>query len=132
MAIVNIKGTVTRTFYKGLGAEVTEKFKKRDGGEGETRWACWFDTEHGLAEGAAVRVSGLHGDQVDNFVGLDGNTVHVVKRSINQSRVEVATGDAVSDSQPVSAPSGTDTRSTVATPQTGAQSNWDSNDDLPF
>jgi hypothetical protein len=130
MAIVNIKGTVTRTFYKGLGAEVTEKFKKRDGGEGETRWACWFDTEHGLAEGAVVKVSGVHGAQVDEWQGREGDVRHSVKLSINGSRI--ATGDAVGDSQPVSTHSATDTRSTVATPQTGAQSNWDSNDDLPF
>src|SRR5690554_1274858 len=48
MAIVNVNGTITRTFFDGKGAEVTESWKSN----GETmskRWAAFFDQPHGLS-----------------------------------------------------------------------------------
>jgi len=108
MAIVNIKGTVTRVFFHGKGAEVTESFKKRDGSEGTTRWSCWFDDEHLLLEGAHVSVSGLHGDSVDDWTDKQGQVRHSVKRSVNNAQVVspsnaqvTETGNAQTDS-PVS------------------------------
>ena len=87
MAISNIKGTVTRTFHNGCGAEVAETFKKRDGSEGSTRWACWFESAHGLAEGDLVSVTGMHGDQVDEWTDKQGAVRHSVKRSLNGAKV---------------------------------------------
>ena len=117
MAIVNIKGTVTRVFFHGKGAEVAETFKKRDGSEGTTRWSCWFEDEHLLLEGAQVSVSGLHGDSVDDWTDKQGQVRHSVKRSVNGARL---TG-AVPDSQPVSEPWATDTRSDVPPAEVGAE-----------
>jgi len=134
MAIVNIKGTVTRTFHHGTGAEVTETFKKRDGSEGTSRWACWFESAHGLSEGDAVSLSGLHGDQVDDWTDKQGTVRHSVKRSVNSARITPQTGGRgdTRQSEPVAEPLATDTRSDVATPQTGAQGNWSSSEEVPF
>ena len=134
MAIVNIKGTVTRTFYEGRGAEVTETFKKRDGSEGKTRWACWFQDGHGLSEGELVSVSGLHGDQVDDWTDKQGEVRHSVKRSVNSARVttESGTGGRTRQSEAVAESWATDTRSDGATQQTGLQGNWSSSEQTPF
>ena len=138
MAITHIKGTVTRTFHNGCGAEVTETFTKRNGEEGKTRWACWFESAHGLAEGDQVAVSGMHGDQVDQWTDREGNVRHSVKRSINGARVGKDTGQRGpgSDSEPVSDGWGTDTSSNVPDAQTGAQSHtsaaWDNTELTPF
>ena len=86
MAITHIEGTVTRTFYNGKGAEVTETFKKRDGGEGQTRWAAWFEQPHGLSEGDVVKVSGLHSDEISEWE-KDGETRRNIKRSLNKARI---------------------------------------------
>jgi hypothetical protein len=85
MAITSVKGSVTRTFYNGKGVEVTEAFTVRDK-EIKKRWTCWFDTEHGLVEGQQVEVSGLHGDEVDEWTDKENNTRHTVKRTLNKAR----------------------------------------------
>jgi hypothetical protein len=92
MAFTTIQGTVTRTMFNGKGAEVTETFQKRDGTEGKTRWACWFEAEHGLNEGDTIEVSGLHGDQVHDWTDREGETRHSVKRSINKARIKAGNG----------------------------------------
>ena len=86
MAITRVQGTVTRTFFEGRGAEVTEAFKKRDGSEGKTRWAAFFDEPHGLSEGDVIEVSGMHGDKVDQWE-KEGQTMHTIKRTLNKARL---------------------------------------------
>jgi hypothetical protein len=87
MAITHVEGTVTRTFFNGKGAEVTETFTKRDGGEGKTRWAAWFEEPHGLSEGDTVKVSGLHSDEISEWE-KGGETRRNIKRSLNKARVQ--------------------------------------------
>jgi hypothetical protein len=87
MAISHVNGTITRVFFEGKGAEVTESFKKRDGSEGSTRWAAFFDQPHGLVEGARVAVSGIHSDKIDEWE-KDGETRRTVKRTLNSARLK--------------------------------------------
>lgn len=101
MAIVNVNGTITRTFFNGKGAEVTESWKSN----GETmskRWAAFFDQPHGLSEGDIVEVSGMHGDKLDEWE-KDGETRRTVKRTLNKARLN--SGNSSSTSAPASAPS---------------------------
>lgn len=86
MAFTEIEGTITRTFYQGKGAELTETFKKRDGSEGTKRWAMWFKDSHGLVEGDAGKFRGAHGDEVDEWTDKEGGIRHSVKRSLNDAR----------------------------------------------
>jgi len=86
MAYVSVSGTVTRTFYNGKGAEVTESFEIK-GKEIKKRWTAWFDSEHGLSESDVVEVSGLHGDEVSEWE-KDGEIRHNVKRSLNKAKVK--------------------------------------------
>jgi len=94
MAVTQVEGKVGRVFFDGKGAEIVEEFTIK-GKDITKRWAAWFDAPHGLAEGAVVKVSGLHSDQVDEWE-KDGETKHSVKRSLNKARVldaAVNTGD---------------------------------------
>jgi hypothetical protein len=124
MAITKIKGTVSRTFHNGCGAEITETFTKRNGEEGKSRWTCWFDSAHGLSEGDQVAVSGMHGDQVDEWTDKQGVLRYSVKRSINGAKTQVAHNGPTSSPKPVSEPWATGTRTATTSPQTGAQDNW--------
>lgn len=90
MAFTSIQGQVTRVFYQGKGAEITESFEIK-GKEIKKRWTAWFDEPHGLTEGDDVEVSGLHGDEVDEWV-KDGDTRHSVKRSLNKARIKPSKG----------------------------------------
>jgi hypothetical protein len=134
MAITNIKGTVTRVFYNGRGAEVTETFTKRDGEEGKTRWTCWFEDAHGLLEGAEVTVSGMHGDQVDEWTDKQGVLRYSVKRSINGAKVgkESGSSGSVRQSGPVSEPWATSTHMESPTPQTDAWHTPSTDEMAPF
>jgi hypothetical protein len=123
MAFTTIQGTVTRTMFNGKGAEVTETFQKRDGSEGKTRLACWFEAEHGLAEGDTIEVSGLHGDQVDDWTDREGGTRHSVKRSINKARIKAhggSTGSPAPQQQSQEEP----WAGNAPTPQAGAGDVW--------
>lgn len=86
MAFIEVSGTVTRTFFQGKGAEVTETFKKRDGSEGKNRFAVWFKGPHGLSEGDQGTWRGTHGVEVDEWVDKEGNTRHTAKVSVNSAR----------------------------------------------
>lgn len=128
MAYVSVSGTVTRTFYNGKGAEITESFEIK-GKEIKKRWTAWFESEHGLSEGDVVEASGLHGDEVDEWE-KDGQTRHSVKRSINRAKVKdgasAAAGGRQARQEPLQA-SGDGWAD--STPQAGA---YGSDDLVPF
>jgi len=98
MAFVTVKGEVTRTFFNGKGAEVTEKWQI-DGKDFTKRWSAFFENEHGLAEGAQVQVNGIHGDKVDQWE-KEGEVRHTIKRTINKSEAKVLSEAATSDESP--------------------------------
>lgn len=96
MAITTVSGTVSRIFYNGTGAEVTESFQVKDKTI-QKRWTAWFETEHGLYEGQEVEVSGLHSDDVDEWTDREQNVRHSVKRSLNKAKVKSAASAPVEE-----------------------------------
>lgn len=88
MSYTTVEGKVSRVFYEGKGAEVVETFTVR-GKEITKRWTVWFEAAHGLREGEVVKVSGIHGDEVDSWE-KDGQERHSVKRSLSRARILVA------------------------------------------
>lgn len=102
MAYTTVTGKITRTFYNGKGAEIAETFTA--GGKEITRkWAAWFEAEHGLTEGQEVEVSGLHGDEINEWE-KDGETRHSVKRSLNKARVKGGNSGTPAEPWAASAP----------------------------
>jgi hypothetical protein len=112
MAITKVRGTITRTFYNGKGAEITEEFTVSDRVI-KKRWAAWFAEPHGLVEGQTVELSGLHDDKIDEWDDRDtGDKKRAVKRSLNKAQIvkskdEPATQQAAPADEPwaASAPS---------------------------
>jgi len=90
MAYTTVEGTVGRVFFEGKGAEIVEEFTVK-GEARKKRWTAWFDAPHGLAEGSVVKVSGLHGDELNEWQDKEsGETKRSVKRSLNKARLEAA------------------------------------------
>jgi len=83
MAFTEVTGTVTRTFYNGKGAEVTETFKKQDGSEGKSRYSLWFKEPHNLNEGDSGKWRGALSVKVDEWTDQEGQTRHSAKVSLN-------------------------------------------------
>jgi hypothetical protein len=83
MAFTEVTGTVTRTFYNGKGAEVTETFQKNDGTEGKSRYSLWFKSEHNLNEGDTGKWRGALSVKVDEWTDQEGQTRHSAKVSLN-------------------------------------------------
>jgi len=83
MAFAEVSGTVTRTFFNGKGAEVTETFQKNDGSEGKSRYSLWFKSEHNLSEGDTGKWRGALSVKVDEWTDKEGQTRHSAKVSLN-------------------------------------------------
>lgn len=98
MAEVRIEdGKITRVFHEGRGMEVAESWTVK--GETFTRkWACWFDTAHGLAEGQTVTVVGLFGVKVEAWQPKEGELRHSAKLSVNDARIIGEPSSATSSS----------------------------------
>ena len=86
MAFTEVTGTVTRTFYNGKGAEVTETFQKNDGSEGKSRYSLWFKEPHGLSEGDSGKWRGALSVKVDEWKDQQDETRHSAKVSLNGAK----------------------------------------------
>jgi len=112
MAITTVKGSVSRVFFDGRAAEVTESFEIK-GKEITKRWACWFQEEHGLNVGDVAEVSGLHDDKIDSWDDkTSGEKRYSVKRSLNKARLGVS-GPETGHGATNMAPSDSDTGSAI-------------------
>jgi hypothetical protein len=99
MAYTTVEGKVSRVFFNGKGAEIVEEFTVK-GKEMSKRWTAWFDAPHGLSEGVTVKVSGLHGDELNEWQDKETQeTKRSVKRSLNKARL-LDVPPSVDDSTP--------------------------------
>ena len=105
MAFIEVTGTVTRTFYNGKGAEVTEVFEKQDGTEGKSRYSLWFTQPHGLNEGDSGKWRGALSVKVDEWTDQQGETRHSAKVSLNGAKaIEDKSRGQQQPSAPTSSP----------------------------
>ena len=101
MAYAEVTGTITRTFFNGKGAEVTEVFEKHDGSEGKSRYSLWFKEPHGLNEGDSGKWRGALSVKVDEWTDQQGEVRHSAKVSLNGAK---AIGDESRGQSQPSAP----------------------------
>lgn len=73
MATVYVEGTVTRTFFEGKGAEVTEYFTSRDGKPLSKKYSAWFELPQSFYIGQVGTFSGLLSVVVEDWVNEDGS-----------------------------------------------------------
>ena len=98
MAFTTVKGEITRTFFDGKGAEVTESWQS-NGDTMKKRWAAFFESAHGLSEGDKVSITGQHGDKIEPWE-KDGETRHTIKRTLNRAKVDKPSSAPTTASQP--------------------------------
>lgn len=77
---------VTRVFWEGKGAEVTEKYKAA-GMEFTDRYSCFFNEPHNIPEGTIISVEGLLGIKLEEFEKRDGTPGQAIARTINNPKV---------------------------------------------
>lgn len=133
MAITNVRGTVSRVFFDGKGAEVSESREVR-GETYTTRWAAFFEQPHGLREGEAVEVSGLHGDKIDEWQDkTDPNvTRRAVKRTLNRARIVTGAGQQGGQETAGDPWAGVSVTRPGNAPQEPAPWDYDYSDSTPF
>ncbi|TFD51975.1 hypothetical protein E3T46_07760 [Cryobacterium sp. Hh11] len=105
MAFAEVSGTITRIFYNGKGAEVTEVFEKQDGSEGKPRYSLWFAQPHGLNEGDSGKWRGALSVKVDEWTDQQNEIRHSAKVSLNGAKaIEDKSRGQQQPSAPTNAP----------------------------
>ena len=93
MAYLILDGEVANDFYEGKGIGVVEKFKKRDGSEGQARYTAWFEEAPGLEVGQKGTFKGNVSARVRDWEDNDGNTRHSADISLNNAKFEASADD---------------------------------------
>lgn len=87
MALIEIKGKISRIFYNNKGLEVTESYETKTGETKEKRYTVWLNSPTVLETGTDVTVKGLHSAEIDEWTDKEGKTRHSVKVSLNNPLV---------------------------------------------
>lgn len=98
MAYINLQDVfATRSFFDGKGLEVEERFQKRDGSEGKTKYSVFFDQPHGIADGSKIaKLGGVAGVKARIWQRDDAEDMAVANITINSPKVEGVTGGGAS------------------------------------
>lgn len=106
MAYGIVNGEVANIFYNGYGVGVVEKFTKRDGTEGQSRYTAWFDTDGpkpDLQQGQTGKFSGTLSARVREYEH-NGETRHSADVSLNNAKFEPEEGGGSAPADDDSAP----------------------------
>jgi hypothetical protein len=87
MAIIKVKGTVSRIFYEGKGLEVVESYETKTGDTINKRYTVWLKSPTTLDAGDTVSVEGLYSSEIDNWVNKEGEAKQSIKVSINNPQI---------------------------------------------
>lgn len=87
MALIEVKGKITKLFWENKGLEVTETFNTKTGQTINRTYAVWLGKQSPFQVGDAVTVKGLYSAEVDKYVNKNGETKETVKVSINNPLV---------------------------------------------
>jgi hypothetical protein len=87
MAIIKVKGAITRVFYEGKGIEVTESYETKTGDTINKRYTVWLKQPTTLEAGDVVQVEGLYSSEIDNWTNKEGEAKQSIKVSINNPLV---------------------------------------------
>lgn len=90
MAIIKVKGAITRVFYEGKGIEVTESYETKTGDTINKRYTVWLKQPTTLEAGDTVQVEGLYSSEIDNWTNKEGEAKQSIKVSINNPNVTSA------------------------------------------
>ena len=83
MAIIKVKGSISRVFYEGKGIEVVESYETKTGDTINKRYTVWLKQPTTLEAGDTVQVEGLYSSEIDNWTNKEGEAKQSIKVSIN-------------------------------------------------
>jgi hypothetical protein len=72
MAIIKVKGAISRVFYEGKGIELVESFQSKAGETIEKRYTVWLTQPTSFEVGDTLQVEGLFNAQIEKWVNQDG------------------------------------------------------------
>lgn len=73
MAIITVKGTITRVFYENKGVEITEFYKSANGEQKQRKFTGWFDTPQRIVQGQTGEIKGQLAVAIDEWKNADGS-----------------------------------------------------------
>jgi hypothetical protein len=87
MAIIKVKGAISRVFYEGKGIELTESFQSKAGETINKRYTVWLAQPTTFDVGDTLQVEGLYSAEIDNWTNKEGEAKQSIKVSINNPKV---------------------------------------------
>ena len=90
MAIIKVKGSISRVFYEGKGIEVVESYETKTGDTINKRYTVWLKAPTTLDVGDTVQVEGLYSSEIDNWTNKEGEAKQSIKVSINNPYITPA------------------------------------------
>jgi hypothetical protein len=87
MAIIKVKGAISRVFYEGKGIELTESFQSKAGETINKRYTVWLAQPTTFEVGDTLQVEGLYSSEIDNWTSKEGEAKQSIKVSINNPKV---------------------------------------------
>jgi hypothetical protein len=73
MAIIKVKGAITKIFWESKGLIVTESYTARSGDTVEKQFTVWLKQPTTLEVGDTVQVEGLMSVEIEAWVNQDGS-----------------------------------------------------------
>jgi hypothetical protein len=87
MAIIKVKGAISRVFYEGKGIELTESFQSKAGETINKRYTVWLAQPTTFEVGDTLQVEGLYSSEIDNWTNKEGEAKQSIKVSINNPKI---------------------------------------------
>jgi hypothetical protein len=87
MAIIKVKGAISRVFYEGKGIELVESFQSKAGETINKRYTVWLAQPTTFEVGDTLQVEGLYSSEIDNWTNKEGEAKQSIKVSINNPKV---------------------------------------------
>lgn len=87
MALIEVKGKISRVFWNDKGLEITESYETKTGETKEKRYTVWLNTPTVLQVGTEVNVKGLHSTEIDEWTDKEGKIRNTVKVIVNNPLV---------------------------------------------
>jgi hypothetical protein len=87
MAIIKVKGAISRVFYEGKGIELVESFQSKAGETINKRYTVWLAQPTTFEVGDTLQVEGLYSSEIDNWTNKEGEAKQSIKVSINNPLV---------------------------------------------
>lgn len=92
MALIEVKGKITKLFWENKGVEITESFKTKQGQQRDRKYTVWLQKPGPFQVGDDVDVKGLYSAELDTYTDKEGKERTAIKVSINNPLITYSEG----------------------------------------